>query len=59
MGSPQSPNATQYAELEKASELGMSLVEAASTRRGIPTYELTLPRQGVLLLMIHNARLVK
>jgi xylan 1,4-beta-xylosidase len=52
MGSPQSPNATQYAELEKASELVAQSVRAASSRRGEHTFELVLPRQGVALLVI-------
>jgi xylan 1,4-beta-xylosidase len=50
MGSPQSPNATQYAELEKASELSFDVQSPVSSSRGVPTYALTLSRQGVMLL---------
>ena len=52
MGSPQSPNATQYAELEKASELVPEKQEAVGRQGRTATYEITLPRQGVALLAI-------
>jgi xylan 1,4-beta-xylosidase len=52
MGSPQSPNATQYQELEKASELVVQAVRPRTARRASAVYELALPRQGVALLSI-------
>jgi xylan 1,4-beta-xylosidase len=52
MGSPQSPNATQYQELEKASELVAQAVKPRTARRASAVYELALPRQGVALLSI-------
>jgi xylan 1,4-beta-xylosidase len=51
MGSPQSPNATQYAELEKASELVPETLKPGH-RRGAASFEITVPRQGVALLLI-------
>ncbi len=51
MGSPQSPNATQYAELEKASELVPETLKPGP-RRGAASFEITVPRQGVALLLI-------
>ena len=56
MGSPQSPDANQYAQLEKASELQDEwLKPTASTRRGA-TFDVTMPRQGVALLIIDKVR---
>ena len=52
MGSPQSPNATQYMELEKASELLPEGVSPAGTKRGSARFDLALARQGVALLVI-------
>jgi xylan 1,4-beta-xylosidase len=52
MGSPQSPNATQYGELEKASELEAELLPPVTVKRGTAQIELTLPRQGVALLVL-------
>jgi xylan 1,4-beta-xylosidase len=59
MGSPQSPNATQYAELEKASELSPELLQPASRKGRAATYEVALPRQGVALLVIQAPMLSK
>jgi xylan 1,4-beta-xylosidase len=52
MGSPQSPNATQYAELEKASELRPEKPELLRKKGRTATYEIVVPRQGVALLSI-------
>jgi xylan 1,4-beta-xylosidase len=52
MGSPQSPNATQYQEMEKASEMQPKAVGPKATKRGQATYEIVLPRQGVALLVL-------
>lgn len=52
MGSPQSPNATQYQELEKASEMLPQSVNAKAAKRGLASYEIALPRQGVALLVL-------
>ncbi len=51
MGSPQSPNATQYAELEKASEMHAQSLQVVA-QRGVITLPVTLPRQGVALLVV-------
>ena len=53
MGSPQTPTAKQYAELERSSEL--ALLESPAwldIRGGAVTVPLTLPRQGVSLLKL-------
>jgi len=52
MGSPQSPNATQYQELEKASELLPQSLKPQSARRGTLQFDVSLPRQGVALLVL-------
>jgi xylan 1,4-beta-xylosidase len=52
MGSPQSPNATQYRELEKASELEAESLGTLPVKRGIVQIELTVPRQGVALIAL-------
>lgn len=51
MGSPQSPNATQYKELEQASELVAQSVPTQSARGGATTLEVAVPRQGVALVV--------
>jgi xylan 1,4-beta-xylosidase len=51
MGSPASPNATQYQQLEQASELVAETISPGETRDR-PVFEVTLPRQGVALLEI-------
>lgn len=50
MGSPQSPNAKQYAELEKASVMHPEPVRNVAVRSGRAMVEVTVPRQGVTLL---------
>lgn len=52
MGSPQSPNATQYKELERASELVAQNVPTQSARGGAMTLEVAVPRQGVALVLL-------
>ena len=54
MGSPLSPNAAQYQELEKASELVPETVQAGAVKGRSHSFELTLPRQGVALLMLQR-----
>jgi xylan 1,4-beta-xylosidase len=51
MGSPQSPNATQYQELEKASELLPQPLEPQSAR-GSLQFDVAVPRQGVALIVL-------
>jgi len=51
MGSPQSPDADQYAALEKASGLKPERVQATTTGRGPTRIALTVPRQGVALVV--------
>lgn len=51
MGSPQSPNATQYVELEKASALVPESI-AVDVKRGVASFDISLVRQGVALLVI-------
>ncbi|KQM35860.1 GH39 family glycosyl hydrolase [Sphingomonas sp. Leaf10] len=48
MGSPQSPNEKQYAELETASAMREETVSAAGDR----SFTIALPRQGVALLTL-------
>ncbi len=53
MGSPQSPTASQIAELEKAGQLQMmGSPEQASVTNGAATLSFALPRQGVSLLKV-------
>jgi xylan 1,4-beta-xylosidase len=54
MGSPLTPNATQYQELEKASELVPEVLQSQPASRGAIQLELTLPRQGVALVVLGN-----
>jgi xylan 1,4-beta-xylosidase len=49
MGSPQSPNATQYAELEKASAISPEVPELVSRKGRTAIYDVVVPRQGVVL----------
>lgn len=56
MGSPQSPNATQYADLEKASELVAETLQPSSARGRDSTFSITLQRQGVALLVLQSER---
>jgi xylan 1,4-beta-xylosidase len=53
MGSPKNPDATQYAELEKAGQLQMmSSPKWISTKNGEATLNMDLPTQGVSLLQL-------
>ncbi|HUQ10619.1 MAG TPA: hypothetical protein VM146_09915 [Steroidobacteraceae bacterium] len=56
MGSPQSPNATQYAGLEKASELVPEVLRAKASKRKSAVFELAVPRQGVALLVFEPVK---
>jgi xylan 1,4-beta-xylosidase len=56
MGSPQAPNATQYQELEKASELVAQELQLSAQRRNDSSFEITLPRQGVALVVLQSQR---
>jgi xylan 1,4-beta-xylosidase len=52
MGSPQSPTAPQYAVLEKASMLTPEAAKAVAVSGGRATIDVTVPRQGVALLVL-------
>jgi len=52
MGSPQSPNAAQYQELEKASELEAQALQPQQLRRGLLQLDVPIPRQGVALIVL-------
>jgi xylan 1,4-beta-xylosidase len=52
MGSPQSPNATQYEELERASELVPQSLALQPAKRGVLTIDVAIPRQGVALIVL-------
>jgi xylan 1,4-beta-xylosidase len=54
MGAPQSPNATQYQELEKASELIPQTLQAQRARLGARIFDVAIPRQGVALIVLGN-----
>jgi len=54
MGAPQSPNATQYAQLEEASTLVAEPL-AQRSRRGSVDLDVLLPRQGVALIVVAAA----
>lgn len=51
MGAPQSPNQAQYAQLESASQMRSEMLPIA-TRGGVATTALSLPRQGVALVVL-------
>lgn len=51
MGSPQSPNSSQYAQLERASQMVAETVETKTGRGGTRELELSVPRQGVSLVV--------
>jgi xylan 1,4-beta-xylosidase len=55
MGSPQSPTAPQYTQLEKASVLTPEAARAVSVRSGRAAIDVTVPRQGVALLVFEGA----
>ncbi len=52
MGSPQSPNAAQYEQLEKASALEAQTLQTQTVRRGTVQLDLSVPRQGVALVVL-------
>jgi xylan 1,4-beta-xylosidase len=53
MGSPAEPNAEQYSELEKAADLGtLGPARKIAVADGVAQLSLSLPRQGVTLLVI-------
>jgi xylan 1,4-beta-xylosidase len=52
MGSPQAPDAKQYAQLEAASVMAPAALPALAVTGGAATLSFTLPRQGVTLLVI-------
>jgi xylan 1,4-beta-xylosidase len=51
MGSPQSPNSSQYSQLEQASELVAETLQTKASRGGTRELELSIPRQGVALVV--------
>ena len=52
MGAPQSPNEKQYVQLEEASVMRATTLPAPTISDGAATIRLTLPRQGVTLLVL-------
>ena len=52
MGSPQAPDAKQYAQLEAASLMAPAALPALAVADGSATLSFTLPRQGVTLFVI-------
>jgi xylan 1,4-beta-xylosidase len=52
MGSPQSPNAAQYEQMEKASALEAQSLQPQQLRRGTVQIDLSIPRQGVALVVL-------
>jgi xylan 1,4-beta-xylosidase len=52
MGSPQAPDAKQYAQLEAASAMAPAALPALKVAKGSASLDFTLPRQGVTLLVI-------
>ena len=55
MGSPLNPNVTQYAALEKASAMQPQPITLTAEARDTVTTSITVPRQGVALVVL-NAR---
>jgi xylan 1,4-beta-xylosidase len=51
MGTPQSPNSSQYAQLEQASQMVAESVPTKPGRGGASELELSIPRQGVALVV--------
>lgn len=51
MGTPQSPNSSQYAQLEQASQMVPETVPIKAGRGGASELELSVPRQGVALVV--------
>ncbi|SDA10513.1 beta-xylosidase [Sphingomonas sp. NFR15] len=56
MGSPQSPDAAQYAALEAASRMHPEMVDVIPGAAGAATLDLRLARQGVALVLLDGAR---
>lgn len=55
MGAPQSPNERQYAELERASRMAPeTLPVQPGTSRGRVSFNLSVPRQGVALVVLET-----
>jgi xylan 1,4-beta-xylosidase len=55
MGSPQSPTAEQYAELERSGQLASGdAIAPVAVEGGAATVKLSLPRQGVALLVMRG-----
>ena len=52
LGSPQSPNAAQYEQLEKSSALEAQTLQTQTVRRGTVQLDLSIPRQGVALVVL-------
>ena len=52
MGAPQSPNASQYEQLEKASALEAQSLPLPPWRRGSVQLDVNVPRQGVALVVL-------
>ncbi|RZF65951.1 beta-xylosidase [Sphingomonas populi] len=55
MGSPQAPNAAQYAALEAASRMHPETVSIARGKAGAATLDVPLARQGVALVLLDGA----
>lgn len=51
MGSPQSPNSSQYAQLEQASQMVAETLQTKAGRGGARELDLAIPRQGVALVV--------
>ncbi len=51
IGSPQSPNSSQYAQLEQASQMVAETLQIKASRDGAREFELSIPRQGVALVV--------
>lgn len=56
MGSPQTPDATQYTALENASQMTPERPTLLGKKGRTATYEVTVPRQGVVLFSTSDAR---
>lgn len=52
MGTPQSPNSSQYAQLEQASQMVPETLQIKAGRGGTSEIELSVPRQGVALVVV-------
>ena len=52
MGAPQSPNGEQYQQLEKASELVPQTLQSRAARGSSLKFDITVPRQGVALVVL-------